>query len=176
MGRSEQQASQDSHPLFIARTLIFIRNAGRFLFIKGSPNKRTWPNLYNAIGGHIEKNESVTTSALRELFEETGLSQHDIYDLRLIGTITIALPEDSPDIILFVLSAFSKTTNVKESAEGSPHWLTPDEILKMPTVADIPILIDRILKMDNTSTPFAGHYWYDASSKLQITFSEHEQI
>jgi 8-oxo-dGTP pyrophosphatase MutT (NUDIX family) len=170
----EQQPKPDSQ-LFIARTLIFVRNANRFLLIKGSPAKHTWPNLYNAIGGHIEKNESIIASALRELSEETGLSSQDITDLHLTGTITISLPEVSPDIILFVLSTSSKTTNVKESTEGSLHWLTPEEIAKVPTVTDIPNLVDRILQMDNTSTPFIGHYHYDSHGNLQTNFLEQDQ-
>jgi 8-oxo-dGTP pyrophosphatase MutT (NUDIX family) len=172
MYQSEQQASIKPHPLFIARTLIFIKNNNRFLFIKGSPNKHTWPNLYNAIGGHIEKNESIIDSAYRELSEETGLTQESVFGLRLIGVITITLPKDSPDIILFIFSGFSTTTNVKESNEGSLHWLTPSEILNTPTVEDIPVLLDQVLKANNTGSTFIGHYWYNTNNKLQITFSE----
>jgi 8-oxo-dGTP pyrophosphatase MutT (NUDIX family) len=172
MGQSEQQARQNSHPLFIARTLIFIKNNNRFLFIKGSPDKHTWPNLFNAIGGHIEKNESIIDSAFRELSEETGLTQENIHKLHFVGVITIALPKDSPGILLFILSGLSTTTNVKESREGSLHWLSPDEILKVPTVEDIPPLMDQILRASNTNSTFIGHYWYDANDKLQTSFSE----
>jgi 8-oxo-dGTP pyrophosphatase MutT (NUDIX family) len=172
MDPSEQQADSNSHTLFIARTLIFIRNNNRFLFIKGSPDKHTWPNLYNAIGGHIEKNESITTSLFRELSEETGLTQENIHNLRFDGAITITLPEESPNIILLIFSGFSTTTNVKESSEGTLHWLSPDDLSSVPTVADIPLLIEQVLKADDTNTPFTGHYWYDTDGNLKITFSD----
>jgi 8-oxo-dGTP pyrophosphatase MutT (NUDIX family) len=171
MKPSVKQATSNTHPLFLARTLIFIRNNNHFLFIKGSPNKHTWPNLYNAIGGHIEKNESVIAAAFRELLEETGLANQDIQSLHLVGTITISLPDESPNILILIFLGTTTTTNVKESIEGSLHWLTPEEITESPTVEDIPLLLEQILKRNNAKHPFSWHYWYDANNQLQIETS-----
>jgi 8-oxo-dGTP pyrophosphatase MutT (NUDIX family) len=170
MDPSQQNTPPTSHTFFIARTLIFIKNNNRFLLIKGSPDKNTWPNLFNAIGGHIEKNESIIESAFREIFEETNLSKESIHNLHLIGIITISIPEDSPNIILFIFSGISSTTNVKESTEGSLHWLTPNEISDVAAVEDIPLLIEKILQSEETNSTFIGHYHYDKNNKLHINW------
>lgn len=40
--------------------------------------KEPYKGLYNFVGGKVEENESNDNAAYRELFEETGISNHDI--------------------------------------------------------------------------------------------------
>jgi 8-oxo-dGTP diphosphatase len=54
--------------------LIFITRGEQVLLIRGAPTKRLWANLYNGIGGHVERGESLLQAACRELHEETGLT------------------------------------------------------------------------------------------------------
>ena len=51
----------------IPRTLIFLKKHNSILLIKEAETKKLWPNLYNGIGGHIEKGEDIL-QLLRESY------------------------------------------------------------------------------------------------------------
>jgi 8-oxo-dGTP diphosphatase len=97
MGKDEQGVSIDRFSM-IPRTLIFASRDDHILMIKGSPTKRLWPNRYNGIGGHIEKNEDLISAAQREFYEETGMVLTDPW---LCGIVTIDTGQDI-GICLFV--------------------------------------------------------------------------
>lgn len=51
------------------------------------PDRAWYPNLWDVVGGHVQSNESPTTAACREAFEELGIII-DATKLFPIGTIT----------------------------------------------------------------------------------------
>ena len=74
MSAAEQGANQTAGRwLTVGRTLCFVVNQGAVLLLKRGPHKRIFPNRYNGVGGHIERDEDVVASAQREILEETGL-------------------------------------------------------------------------------------------------------
>jgi 8-oxo-dGTP diphosphatase len=156
--------------LVVPRTLIFITHENAVLLLRGSPSKRIWPGLYNGIGGHIERGETIQESALREIREETGLS--DVKDLKLRGIITIDADDPSMGILLFVMTAVSPTREVRSSQEGTPEWFEKNTLPTDKLVEDLPILLPHVLAMPDEAPPFFGHYHYDDQDKLIITLLE----
>lgn len=139
----------------IPRTLCLITHHHSILLIKGSPTKPTWPGLYNGIGGHVERGETIEEAAFREIQEETSLTA--IADLRLRGTIAIDTGE-ATGVLLFIFTATSHTTTVHASSEGTLAWVPMYAISSMPCVEDLPDLIARIADMQPTDPPFHLRY------------------
>ena len=56
--------------------VVFNKNLTKALFCIRA--KEPYKGLYNFVGGKVEENEPNDEAAYRELFEETGISSHDI--------------------------------------------------------------------------------------------------
>ena len=151
----------------IPRTLVFITRDDRVLLLYGAPSKRIWANKYNGIGGHIERDEDIYASALREVREETGL---EVEDLRLVGLINI--DGDQPTgIMLFVFTAQSRSGEPIPSEEGALEWIDRDLITKVDLVEDLPIILPRALDLPLNAPPFFARYHYDEQEHLIIRFN-----
>ncbi|NJL54633.1 NUDIX domain-containing protein [bacterium] len=122
--------------LVIPRTLCFILNGDDVLLMKRSPHRRVFPNQYNGVGGHIERDEDPFSGAIREIREETGLSVHDVR-LRAVYNIDA---RQATGILLFVFTAHSDSrTTIADEREGTLHWVPRGEVMKLDLVEDIPI-------------------------------------
>jgi 8-oxo-dGTP diphosphatase len=150
----------------IPRVLCFVRHDGEVLLLKGSPDKRLWPNQYNGLGGHVEQGESVPAAALREIREEAGLA---VRDLRLRGVITIDTGETT-GIGLFVFTAEALGRTVTASAEGSLHWVNPADLSALDLVEDLPVLLPRVLALPPEAPCFGAQYAYTADNRLVVEF------
>lgn len=163
----DQGVFQDRYKL-IPRVLVFATHGDSVLLIKGSPNKRIWANLYNGIGGHVEKGEDILTAAHREFFEETGF---ELTNPWLCAVITIDTGGQI-GIGMYVFRGEVSHVEAKPSEEGLLEWIPVDDIHKIPYVEDLPILIANIMKLNTSSSPLFLHYYYDKNEKLIILSGE----
>ncbi|OJX41390.1 MAG: hypothetical protein BGO78_01260 [Chloroflexi bacterium 44-23] len=147
----------------IVRTLIFIFHDDKILLLKGAPNKKIWPGKFNGIGGHLEMNEDVLSSAKRELKEETGLTN---INLQLRGNIVID-NGDQTGIMLFVYRGEALSTKIVNSDEGQLMWVEMEELDKIDLVEDLKTLIPRVIS--NEQSVFSGYYHF-VNDKLQMEF------
>ena len=76
-----------------------------------------YPNKYNGVGGHIEENEDVVTSAIREAKEETA-KELTIDEIKYLMTITFPY-----EVELNVFYAVCEQFEVNDSNEGILRWL-----------------------------------------------------
>ena len=86
--------------------------------------KKDWPGI-NFPGGHVEENESVEESVIREMKEETGLNVHSLefvtyYEWNMIEEGVRHL------CLLFRSKDFDGT--LKSSSEGKVFFIKKDEL------------------------------------------------
>lgn len=150
--------------LLVPRTLCFIFSHGRVLLMKGAPNKKLWSNLYNGIGGHIERGEDVSSAAWREILEETGLR---VKNLRLEGTIVIDT-QPNYGIGIYVFSAEAESQALTPSSEGMLEWFDINSLPQTGLVDDVPLLLDWITKKKPGDPPFSARYHFNDNDRLEI--------
>lgn len=158
----------------VPRTLCFVTFGDEILLMKRAPHKRVFPNHYNGVGGHIERDEDPLTSAMREIKEETGL---DVINTRFCGSTMIDAGE-SVGILLFVFTAEASSRRVVDSDEGTLHWLPIGEVLagirngngELKLVEDLPMILPMIF--DGGELPFFAHVSYDDADRIRFRLRE----
>lgn len=130
-----------------------VERAGRYLLVRrGNPPAA---NLYAFPGGRAEPGETPEETALRELFEETGLTGRNP---RLFQTVEL-LPEPGVSGSHFFLSVFQVDTDATEPAQAQSDavdadWFLPEEILDLPvpeSVRDCILLLVPALRIGGTA-------------------------
>lgn len=85
-----------------------------------------WPGIAFP-GGHVEPEEAFTAAAVREVFEETGLS---IQDPKLCGVKNV-LYDDGFRYIVFLYRAEKFSGELRSSEEGQVYWVERLELPEM---------------------------------------------
>ena len=165
MPLSDQSVTKDRYTI-IPRTAIFLRRGDSYLLLKGAPTKRLWANMYNGLGGHVERGEDVLSAAKRELLEEAALTA----DLWLCGTLIVDAGEMG--IGLYIFSGECLEGEPQPSQEGLAEWIPFKRISELPMVEDLPVLLSRIHTMKRSDRPFSARSYYDESGKLIVEFAE----
>jgi 8-oxo-dGTP pyrophosphatase MutT (NUDIX family) len=160
------QGSSDNRYKLVPRALIFLfDDKDRVLLIKGSSQKKLWSGLYNAIGGHIERGESVIKGAYRELKEETGIT--DVL-LRICGLITIDVSERA-GVVLFLFRGTYTGEVLTNSSEGKLLWKSINNLNFEEIVEDIPLLMPQVVKHQPGDPLIIGKYHYDKQGNLIVS-------
>lgn len=168
MGAAQQGANAtQGRWLVIPRTLSFVLNGDDILLMKRAAHKRVFPNQYNGLGGHIERDEDPFTSAKREIEEESGLV---VDNVRLRAIYNIDAGEET-GIVLFVFTATSiQRECTADEREGTLHWIPRHKLDTLDLVEDLSLILPRILTMPETAPPLFVHVSYDEQDKIVMRF------
>lgn len=98
--------------------------------------KKDWKG-YALPGGHIEKNESIVESVIREMKEETGLT---IENLKLCGVKQFPIEDGRYIVFLFKTDEFEG--ELVSSEEGKMEWIDRNELPLLNTVNDFAELLE----------------------------------
>ena len=103
-------------------TAVLVKDAAGRLLLEDRRDT-DWPGLFFP-GGHVEPGESVVRGAIREVWEETGLT---IENPRLCGLKQFPLDGEGRYIVLF-FKADRYSGQLHDSEEGSVFWVAPQEL------------------------------------------------
>lgn len=108
---------------------VFNRKSGKFLLLKRADHK-IYPGTWQMITASCEEGESTKQTALRELFEETGMRNAKLYSVPHVNTFYFDINDSvclSP-----VFLAVADTDEVKISDEHTEYkWTTYYEAVKL---------------------------------------------
>jgi 8-oxo-dGTP diphosphatase len=168
MGANDQGANATVNRwLTIPRTLCFVFNGNDVLLMKRAAHKRVFPNKYNGLGGHIERDEDPLSGAKREILEESGLTVRDVR-LRSVHNIDAG---EATGIILFVYTAWSDSREFQQIGdEGTLHWIPTDKLADYDLVEDLPLILPRLIAMDDVMPPYSVHVSYDENDEINMRF------
>ena len=83
---------------------------------------------YNGFGGKLNSGESFRACAVRELFEESGLSARE-EDLECVALFDFQFPfDESLTHVSYVYFLRTFTGIVEETDEMEPHWFKPEDV------------------------------------------------
>ena len=100
--------------------------------------KKDWPGL-NLPGGHVEVNESITDSVIREIKEETNLT---LIDLEFVNYFEWINTKTSNREIVFLFKSNNFKGEIINSLEGKLYWLKIEDLKDKTLSLDL----DKILK------------------------------
>ncbi len=113
----------------------FLRNKDKILILKRSNLLFTYPNLWNGVGGYIEKGDNLRERAIKEVEKETRIKKKD---LKLIKKAKPYKVEDKSINKIWLIYPFlfeTKTDKIRVDWEHTVYrWIKPNEIKKYRTM------------------------------------------
>ncbi|QCZ36690.1 8-oxo-dGTP diphosphatase [Mycoplasma nasistruthionis] len=100
-------------------------------------------------GGHVELNESIVDSTIREVYEETGLK---VSDLQLCG-IKQWFNEETGRNVCFLYKTNKFEGQLINTPEGNNFWTTFDQLAKLELADNFGIMLEVFLKDE-----YSEHY------------------
>ncbi len=120
---------------FALYTVLFLHYGGRFLLLKRAPNKRIAPGRWTGVGGRVEAGElnDLRTSMLRELKEETDLTEADLSHLSL-RRVLYHNRVNEPLTGLLYYTAELRDYSLPECTEGTLYWKEPKDFAALDII------------------------------------------
>lgn len=103
--------------------MIMIENSNTGEILVEDRQNANWPGV-TFPGGHVEAEETIVESAIREIYEETGLT---ITQPKLVGIKEWPL-SDGARYIVFLFKANQYHGSIKASKEGAIFWTTREKL------------------------------------------------
>ncbi len=132
---------------------VLVRRDGKLLMQKRAVHKKLAPNQWAFPGGHVEPYELRTPrkTALRELWEETGLCEEQ---LASFGLRYVVLSPQGPELRVHFdyVAELTGDPVLRPNDEGELHWLNPEDIpaldMRPSTRA---LMLDYIARQDDAT-------------------------
>lgn len=136
---------------------------GKVLLMKRAKTKKIDPGIYSGVGGKVEPHESFYDALLREIKEETGLTEFESIKLYSITQHPYP-PTDSEWVNVYFNVHIKKQVRIPPAEDGSFDWVDPKDVGSLPMVTDLKEYIGILSKSPNAF--ILGFFDNDKSGKL----------
>lgn len=116
---------------------MLYKEDGSFLVINRL--KQDWPGI-NFPGGHVEYDEDIPTSVIREMKEETGF---DVKNPEFVTYYEWNIPEEKKRHLCLLFRSKDFSGKMKSSSEGEIFFMKKEDLEKYPLSVDF----DKILSI-----------------------------
>lgn len=123
--------------IILTTMCMIYKNDGSFLV--QNRIKNDWPGL-NFPGGHVEDNESIEESCIREIKEETGLIISSLFSP---GSIEWCDYKNNKRHLCILFRTSSFIGEIKSSNEGEVFFIKEEDLNKYPLSLDF----DKVLEI-----------------------------
>ena len=112
---------------------VLIRKENKFLILKRTDSKSYMPSKWDIPGGSMEVGEKIEDTAIREVFEETGLK---VVPKEVLYTYVnpVELPVRQTLQIIMKADYLGGEINTKPDEHDDWKWVTKEEALKLPII------------------------------------------
>ena len=140
------QKYKDYKTILSVNALIWCK--GRVLLLKRAETKSVDPGVFSGIGGKVEPRESIYDALVREIEEETGITE--VESLRVYSVTQHPYPpDDSEWVNIYFIVKIANQVSIKPNENGTFHWIDPKEIDSYQTTTDTKEYIKIIFKDPN---------------------------
>ena len=108
--------------VILTNMCMLYREDGSFLVI--DRKKQDWPGI-NFPGGHVEDEESIPQSVIREMKEETG---YDLHSVEECGYFEWNVPKEGVRHLCILFRSKDFFGNMHSSKEGELFWIKEEDL------------------------------------------------
>lgn len=140
-----------------------ITSGSKFLMNKRPSTKAVDQGLYSGVGGKVEPGEDFFTAMMRELEEETGIK--NVLSIRPYAVCQHPYPPtDSEWVSVYFYIELAEMVDVPSTEDGEFIWMTPGEIMTVPTPTDLKRYFSELQK--NPKAFILGFHNHDEKGNL----------
>ena len=154
----------------------FLKRDGFYLLMKRSSARKMLPNIWSGVGGHIDPHElnDPMTACLREIFEETGITENHIFKLALRYIII----RRAKNVIRQNYIYFGETdiAEVADTDEGTLHWIAEAELLNREYSKTFEAMLKRFIDAPDQKGRVVVGVAENANGVLQMNWSAMEDF
>ncbi|QYR23467.1 NUDIX domain-containing protein [Paenibacillus sp. sptzw28] len=150
----------------------FLINGNKILMMRKTGNRFYNSEFWTGLGGHIEPAElnSPMEACLREIFEESGIRDTEIKELKL-KYILLRIKEDEIRQ-QFVYFGYTDKVDLLQSEEGDLFWIDKKELLSLHMSSIIKYMIKHDLNHPKLVGTLVGTMTVNKEQLPEIQWSE----
>jgi len=150
----------------------FLFNDENILMMKKDKSRITDVEFWSGLGGHLEPEElnSPRSACIREIFEESGLQENDLFDLNL-RYVLLRIKEDEIRQ-QFVYFGKTRIKDFVNSEEGELHWIPMDTVKSIRVSKIISFMLEHYFENPDMNDVMVGTITRDEEEQPKIQWSE----